>query len=162
MLFSPCKPECVSVTFCRRKLADSLMGTRLVLALLVALVVTSVAVLYPVSSSAATGKQPPWPCVAVPSLMSDCTLFCCLQGEAGLPPGSCYLQQPAGSLRTAVMRRECLGHSEAWPCAGGCTFAGGGTSSLCRLLQATYRLCAAGAHCSPPDGWACGELWAHA
>ena len=42
--------------FCRHNLADhSLMGARLVLALLVAFLVTNVAVLYSSASSAATG-----------------------------------------------------------------------------------------------------------
>ena len=144
----------VSFSSCRRDLAGPLMGIRLVLALLVALVVTNVAVLYSLASSAATGERPPLPCAAVPGLMSDCTLFCCLQGEAGMQSGSCYLQQTAGSLRTKVMQRECLGQKEG-PCAKNCTCTGVGTPSLCRLLQATNRLWAAGASCSPPDGWAC-------
>ena len=61
----------ISHTSCRRNLADSLMGTRLVLVLLVALLVTNVAVLYPLASSAASGDWQPSPCVAVPRLPRD-------------------------------------------------------------------------------------------
>lgn len=120
-----------SSTLCRRNLADSLMGTRLVLGLVVALLVTNVAVLCSSASSAAPGEWPPLPCVAVPRLMCESTLLCCLQGNVGMPSGNCYLQQAAGSLRTEAMRRECQGHNEAWPCAGDCTCTGGGIRSLC-------------------------------